>query len=116
MVVMHFKGAGDENIIGMGAVNISFYMKFHVPFQKEIDFIQIVMIMKAEFAVIMRRIVDGVNEFITGVFLFGFPSVKSRDILIDHFFSPCRSVCEARAPDLQPGAVIIFCPFFLVLF
>ena len=29
MVVMHFKGAGDENIIGMGAVNISFYMKLY---------------------------------------------------------------------------------------
>ena len=67
--MVHFIGPGDENVVGMRPVDTALDMKFQFALQKEIDLIQIVVVMEAEFPVVVRRIVDGINEFIARIFI-----------------------------------------------
>lgn len=89
--MVHFIGPGDENVVGMRPVDTALDMKFQFSLQKEIDLIQIVVVMEAEFPVIVRRVVDGINEFPARILILQFPSVKCRKILINHIPPPfCR--------------------------
>ena len=86
----------------MRPVDIAFDVIFQLSLQKEIDFIQIVVVMEAEFPVVVRGIVDGINEFVARIFILRFPSVKRCEILIHHVAPPFAAFCGPQMICLFP--------------
>ena len=82
VVVVHLQRAGDIDIVGMGAVDISLNVKLRVACEKQNNLIAIAVIVQYKFVVIIRGLIHSVNIVITTVVL---AVIKSVDGFGYHF-------------------------------